>query len=230
MPRRITTDFSFDECEDEVLFTRAALKADPDATDLLPSIDGWLSLIDTARTKDREARAAIGEASALRAVSNGRLDDACRSFGDDLHLAVKKDHQAARYRRFFPRTVGTFVKQRLASQVAAVRAWLGTAGDDVLDKHHAELERWAAAVQAALDATVAGAQTRGLSLVARESLAEDLTRERDGLEAGLVARAHERGLARDWPARFFRTESRRAASGDPTPAPPSPAPSSAGAV
>lgn len=47
----------------------------------------------------------------------------------------------------------------------------------------------------------------------RERVAEDLTRARDGLEATLVQRAAERGLARSWPSRFFRTASSPARHG-----------------
>jgi hypothetical protein len=65
--------------------------------------------------------------------------------------------------------------------------------------------------------------------IARETLQDDLTRERDGLEALLVVRARERGLPRDWPARFFRVARRDGAdavappAGEPPPAaPPNP--------
>lgn len=226
MPRRISGAFTFDDCEEEIFFTRAALKADPDAADLLSSTEGWLELVDAARLKDRTAREAFAEASAARSVANGRLDDACRSFADELHLAVKKDHSAARYRRFFPSTVGAFVKQRLVTQVGAVRGWLTTAGDEVLDRHHAALDRWSGLAQSALEVTQSSAQTRGIAIIAREALADDLTRERDGLEAALTARARERDLTRDWPSRFFRIESRSSVAAEPTqptnPPPPSP--------
>jgi len=218
MPRRITGAFTFDDCEEEIFFTRAALKADLDAADLLSTTDGWLELVDAARAKDRIAREAFAEASAARSVANGRLDDACRAFGDELHLAVRRDHSAARYRRFFPSTVGAFVRQRLVTQVAAVRSWLTTAGDELLDRHHEALDRWSNSAQSALDATQASAQTRGLAIIAREALADDLTRERDGLEAALMARARERDLTRDWPSRFFRVESRASTTTD-APAP-----------
>ena len=69
----------------------------------------------------------------------------------------------------------------------------------------------------------------GAAHIARESPKDDLTRERDGLEALLVVRARERSLPRDWPARFFRVTRRDAAlaeappTGEPAPAsPPNP--------
>jgi hypothetical protein len=207
MARKITREFTLDDCEDEIIFTASAVAADPDTEDLREVVEGWLALVDGARVRDREARIAAGQASAARVVANGRLDDACQAFGDDLNLAVKKERGSARFARFFPRTVSAFVRQRLATQAVAVRSWLAVKDDDVLERHRAALERWCVAAEKALAGAASSVQVRGQFQVARESLAESLTRERDGLEAKLVARAHERGLPRDWPGRFFRTES-----------------------
>jgi len=44
-------------------------------------------------------------------------------------------------------------------------------------------------------------------------MARDLTRERDGLDDALSARARERGLPREWPDLFFRVQSRSKADG-----------------
>lgn len=222
MARKITERFTLDECEDEIIYTRAALKADPDAADLLPVTEAWLSQVDKARTADRAARMAMGEATALRVVANGRLDDTCAHFGDDLNLAVRKDRASARWRRFFGGPVTNFVRQRLASQVRAVRAWLAITGDEVLEKFRPELDRWSANAQSALDATAESAQARGTAHVVRETLAEDLTRERDGLYAQLFARANERGLGREWPSRFFRQVARNDATESTEPVPQAP--------
>jgi hypothetical protein len=109
MARKITRDFTFDQCEDEVIFTSSAIMADPDAAELREAIGGWLGLVDAARAKDREARIAAGQASATRVVANGRLDDACQTFSDELNLAVKKERASARFARFFPQTISGFV-------------------------------------------------------------------------------------------------------------------------
>lgn len=214
MARKIADLTTLDDCEDEVLFTRAALKADPDAADLVAITDGWLGLIDEARAADRAARSAITEATALRGIANARLDDACRAFGDDLHIAVKRDRTSARWKRFFPHTVSDFVRQRLSSQISAVQGWLAVTGDDVLDKHRPELERWSKAAADALTNSSASRQARGGAQVSRESLAEDLTRERDRLEGRLTAKAHELNLPRDYSSRFFRIFSRSTGGAD----------------
>ncbi|AKF05034.1 hypothetical protein [Sandaracinus amylolyticus] len=217
MPRKLGSDESLDSLEDEILFTRAALEADEDAADLLTRSDDWLSLVDAARARDRSARIAEASASALRAVANGRLDDACADFG--RRLALEAPRSSARWTRFFDTAPSAWVARALSRQVASVKAWLTISGDALLDAHRAPLARWSDAAQAALDRTAASAQVRGAARVGREELALDLTRERDGLHAALVARAAERGLPRDWPARFFRIEDRRRRRADEDPAP-----------
>lgn len=206
MPRKIDADWTFDAIEDEILFTRAALEADPDAADLAPQTDDWLGLVDDTRDRDRAARMAEANANALRIIANGRLDDACTHFGK--RLAVETERTSARWKRFFTRPVSIWVSQRLASQISAVRAWLTITDDTVLEASREPLTRWSDAAHASLERTASSAQVRGAARVAREQLATDLTRERDGLEAALSARAAERGLSREWPSRFFRVASR----------------------
>src|SRR5437016_4766255 len=113
MPRKIQGDITLDDAEDEILFTRAALKADPDAQTLVPSTDTWMSLVDDARTKDREARESVMDTDARRIVANARLDAACTRFGDDLFLACGKDTKAKRWTQFFSVAVSRFIRQPL---------------------------------------------------------------------------------------------------------------------
>ncbi|UJR86131.1 hypothetical protein [Sandaracinus amylolyticus] len=212
MPRKIKADESLDTLEEEVLFTHAALEADEDAADLVTDTEGWLALVDAQRARERAARIAEAGASAHRTVANARLDDACRDFGN--RLALEAEPTSARWTRFFNRQVSRWVVQRLVTQIAGVRGWLTITGDALLETHRPALTRWSDAAQAALDRTAASAQVRGAARVGREELALDLTRERDGLHAALVTRAAERGLPRDWPARFFRTERARGGGDD----------------
>jgi len=209
MARKLVSDTTFDDHEDEVIFTRSAVKADPDAADLLTRTDAWMARVEVGRAADRAARVAEGEAGAARIIANGRLDDTGRALGRQLGVAVNGDRQSARWTRIFGGPVGDFIAQALATQIAAMRAWLTISGDTVIDEFRPELERWTAAGDAAITATASGAQVRGAALVGREQLGEDMTRERDGLQAALTARAAERNLPRDWPARFFRVARRQ---------------------
>gem|GEM_PF-1138802 len=215
--RKITDDFTFDSMEDEILYTRGALLADPDAADLAPSTDGWMALVDAARAKDRAARAATQDAAALRSIGNRRLDGGCRDFGRDLATDLKNDRSSARWTRFFRSTVDSFIAQPLAAQAAAVLAW-ASAEDPVLARHSESLTRWARAANDALTATSNTVQVRGTAVVAREQVAEDLTKSRDGLDATLTQRAIERNLPRDYAASFFIQDRKKAKkTAEPTP-------------
>ncbi|TKD08937.1 hypothetical protein [Polyangium fumosum] len=202
-PRKIVPTQPLDDTEAEVFFTRSGLKADPDAQDLLPLTDSWLARVDMVRAKERSTREAQADADAARIIANTRLDRACQRFGDELVLAVNKDRTAARWTQFFPVAVSKFIRQALPRQVARVLGWFESS-DPVLDKHRGDLEPWALAAEASLKRTTAVVTVRGEARISREKLAEDLTRERDGLHDALTARARERGLSRDWADQFFR--------------------------
>lgn len=228
MAAQIDPKMTFDEMESEILYTGAALEADPDAVDLGATTSSWLAFVDEARSASRLSRAAVARADARRRVANGRLDASCSSFADELLLAVGKDRTSARWRLFFhgsANTVSVFNKLPLADQVTRVRNWFAVADDAVLERHRAALTEWSTATDGALAATTATASTRGNASVVRERVAEDLTRARDGLEAALVQRAAERGLARSWPSLFFRPSAapaRRKAADDDGPVDPEP--------
>jgi hypothetical protein len=224
MPRKLPATITFDEAEDEVMFTQAALKADPDAEDLLPMTGAWLGTIDMGRPADRAAWQAVANADAARVIANGRLDLTCTAFGDELYLAVRKDRTSSEWRQFFAAAVSVFVRQALARQVATVRSWLQGSTHPVLENHRAELARWSTKADEALVATRGTALVRGTAHQAREEMAEDLTRERDGLYVALVQRAEERRLPRDWPSLFFRVKPRATTvtEEEPEPAPQTP--------
>lgn len=211
MARKLTPDFTFDELENEIRYTRASLMADPDTVDLVPSTESWLGGVAEARSKDALARTAATEASAHRYVANARLDDSCRAFGRDLAHALHNDRTSARWHRFFRGTVDDFISQPLEDQANACLAWL-TLDEPALAPHLASIERWARAALAAFATTQASAQVRGTAMVAREQAAETLTRARDGLANALSARAAERGLPRDYADGFFIRERKKKTS------------------
>ena len=81
-------------------------------------------------------------------------------------------------------------------------------GDATLDAHRQPLDTWSAAASAAVEKTRATAIVTVEARLAREALAEDLTRAQDGLEEALRVRSRERNLGRDWPKLFFPVASR----------------------
>ena len=215
MPAKILAFDTLDTIENEVLFTRAALKADEDANDLISETDPWYALVDEARRKDREFRTSDMEATAGRAVANVRLDAACLAFGNDL-LHTVGDRTRPRFVGFFPIAPTRWVKQPFDKQIIAVRGWLSITGDAVLDQHRAALDKHVQSAEASRLATAALAPKRGLNWEMRSELADTLTRARDGLHRALAERAEERNLPREWPNAFFRIEERNP--------PPEPAP------
>lgn len=78
----------------------------------------------------------------------------------------------------------------------------------MLENHRTPLETWATAADLAVKRTAGLATVRGTAQIAREQLAEDLTRERDGLHDALSARARDRSLPREWPDQFFKKATR----------------------
>ena len=208
MVRKLPDDFGFDDHEDEILFTRAMLAADPHTSDLLVTTHPWLGRVDAARLLDRAGREATMGASALRLVANAYLDGECRAVGRDLAHDLNNDRSGVRWTRIFPATVDAFISQPLGEQASACQAWLTTA-EPVLAAHSEALTRWSAAAQTALATTKASTQVRATAMLARESLAEDLTRARDGLARALSARAEEHGLPRDYVERFFLKDRRK---------------------
>lgn len=203
MPRKLLATMTLDDIEDEVLFTDAALHADPDAAALANRTASWIERVDAARPHDRKARAAAANSDAARQVAGDRLRRTCVAFGDDLYLAVGKKRKSPRWLQFFPRPVSRFVRQPRVSLVKAVRGWL-TSQDPVLGRYRADLERWSQNADLALVETSAVAIVRGDAHQTRGALAVELTLERDQLHDDLSAIARERGLSREWPDMFFR--------------------------
>ena len=208
-PRKLLPTMSLEVFEDEILFTRAAVKADPDAADLLSLTDAWMGMVESARAAAFRAREGVADADGARSVANHRLDAACEKFGDGLLLAVGKDRASARWTRFFDRAVSRFIRMPLAAQVNRVKGWLTGAADAELDKNRTDLGMWTEKAAGALVATAGTATARGDAWIARDSLAEGLTAARDGLAEALASRARERNMGRDWPSVFFRTTPRR---------------------
>lgn len=213
MPRKLIAQLPFEEIEDEILFTQAALAADPDAKDLVALTESWLALINKAQATELQLRRDIANTDAARVVANARLDQACVAFGDDLLFAAGKDRGSPRFKQFFGGPVARFIRTALPRQIAQVRAWLSST-DEVFLKHKPELEKWVQAADTALIATRALALKRGENAVTKDELGSDLTRERDSLAETLAARARERNLDRAWPKTFFRVASSRASRGE----------------
>jgi len=213
MPRKLPTRTTLNNHLRQAIYTQAGLAADPRARDFLPMTEAWEGRVDDVFRIQRLAlRAEVG-ADALRRVSNNGLDTSCMAFGAELGLKDKPGTEG--FRLFFRNsTPSRFIKQALATQVGAVEAWLGTTENAVFERHRATITTWVQAARQALTATDASANPIGTWQIARARLAEDMTRERDGLWAALDERRREQNLPRDWPDQFFLVESSDAKAED----------------
>ena len=209
-PYKLTRETTLDDYERGIIYTRAALAADPNTADLLPMTDGWGARVELARAIRRASWEADIGADAQRRISNDGLDVSCSEFGAELGLQNKPGTEI--YRLFFRNmTASRFIKQALSTQVGAVETWLITTENPVLERHRARITPWVRAARAALTATDASAVPMGKWQITRATLAEDMTRERDALWAALDERRRERNLPRDWPGLFFTVQATRAA-------------------
>ncbi len=218
-PRKLSAETTFVDFESEVMFTIAALSADPDARPLLSETADWLGWVDAAQKEDRSFRQQEANVEASRVVANGRLDLSCITFGKRLLGACNLDRQAPRFTRFFAKPPMAFVKQALSKQVTAVFGWLSVTDDDVLESFRVELLERATNARTAQDATSAVGPLRGANQARRAKVADDLTRERDGLHRQLAEIADAKDLGRTWADLFFKKTRRADDDESPTPEP-----------
>lgn len=186
----------------EVLFTRAALEADPDAADLLPQTEGWLPGVLALQSQWLENLILRMGIDARRIVANNRLDPLCFKFGDHLLLAVNKDRASVRWKRYFKEAPSRFVRSPLAEQTTAVDGWLVT-DDPVLEPFRAELALWNGKAKAALAEEPTSRQATANLDARRGEFARQLVTERDRLLWALAVRAEAKSLDRLWPYGFF---------------------------
>ena len=203
MSRKLLHRWTLDRLEEEVLFTCAVLKTDPDSADLLPLTEGWLASIDEARARERALRSLDAETRAARQVANDHLDDEVMELSWTLLNQVRRDRRHPRYIAFFPKSPSQLIDEPMSHEVARVKGWLADDKDAALDLHREALTRWANALEQAL---LEGAQvhfSRMSRTKAHRQLCDGLTLKRDRLHAALRERAVERGLPRAWADRFF---------------------------
>jgi hypothetical protein len=212
MPRKIPATMSAEARRKQIVFTRAALRASPDARHLLSLTDAWLPENAKLQAAIEAAEDAEANAAAERAIANAHLDGAVRLFARALEADIaaqlppsQKATETARFRAFFPVAPGAFIKLAQAEEARRVAAWL-TEADPVVEVHRAPLTEWSTALTTALTNTDAVAMLRGRAQVARERNAAELTRSRDALHLALADVALAKRYDRDWAESFFTFE------------------------
>ena len=205
MPRMIPKTMTIDDIEDEIIFTLGALEADPDAKALLPHTDQWLPRLDGLRSESRKLRLQVGKTQAAKAVAKTRLDAVCWALGDAHFLAVNKNRESPRWKKFFSSTISAFQRLPLADQVTTVFGWLSAIDEPALEQHRNNLTYWVTAARAALDATAQQRILRATHQETRHAHAQQLTADRDKLHHLLSDVARDQNLSRTWPDTFFRS-------------------------
>lgn len=203
MPRALTPHDPLDFIEDELTFTISALRSDPHGAAFLGLTTTWMERLEEVRKLDRITRRKVVTTDARRVVANENLDDTCEAFAEALLEAVEGDQRSERWRRFFTVPVHRFVRQALRTQVTMVEGWLAE-DDPTLEPYREALANWIRAATVSLDDARKLAVTRAETMIRREHLAEDLSRERFALHSALALYAGEQHLPDTWPRAFFR--------------------------
>mgnify|MGYP000523306590 CR=1 FL=1 len=216
MPRKLTGTMALEALRQEVRFTRAALKADPDACDLLSETDAWSGQVTAMRDLEDGVQDAEADADACFAVANQRLDRSCIRFANAKLVSLGMDRSSSQFTRYFKVPPSDFVRQPLADQRSAVEGWLTVTEDSVLEAHRPELSTWSGKGLEALSMMSAQSQCVATHRTKRETLAAVLTSARDALHRSLAGRADALSLGREWPDTFFKKEGARPAKATPS--------------
>lgn len=203
MPKLIDPDAALTETRREITFTRAALRAHPDAADLVDQTADWHEPIADLRDEQEANEDERTELDAQFKVLNAGFDAGCIAFSDDALKAAGKDRTDPRYTRYFKVAPNEFVRQDIDDQIEAVEGWLSV-DDPTLAPWRPRFEAWLTQLKAHRAARRASAQKTATLRIKREAFATDLTAKRDDLHRRLGDRAKERGLPRGFPDLFFR--------------------------
>jgi|JI10StandDraft_1071094.scaffolds.fasta_scaffold35339_3 hypothetical protein len=203
MPKQIDPDAALSETRRETTFTRAALRAHPDAADLVDQTADWNEPISDLRSELEANEDERTELDAQFKVLNAGFDADCIAFGEDALKAAGKDRSNPRFTRYFKVAPNEFVRQDIDDQVAAVEGWLSV-DDPTLAPWRARFEAWLLKLKAHRTARVASTQKTQTLRIKRQAFATDLTAKRDALHRRLGDRAQERGLPRGFADLFFR--------------------------
>ena len=203
MPKQIDPDAALGETRREITFTRAALRAHPEAADLVDLTADWHAPIGALRDELEANEDERTELDARFKVLNAGFDADCIAFGDVALKAAGKDRSSPRFTRYFKVAPNEFVRQDIDEQVRAVEGWL-TVDDAILAEWRPRFEAWIPQLKALSAARLASTQKTQTLRIKRQAFATDLTAKRDALHRRLGDRAHERGLPRGFADLFFR--------------------------
>ncbi len=195
----------------ELIFTEAALSADPFAATLAAAcsmlINGWFALLK----KERESRHDVTRAGAVVRVKNQMLDMIIRKFAGLVLVEANQDRESVFYRRFFPNSPSSIAKQAISKQVDFISNALVPEIDRLEEGHPLKAFRdtLLKAAEEATGTVEAKKRARGT----RTSISRDVEEWKIEVNAfrmnalgELLKIASANGYPRTWADSFFRTE------------------------
>lgn len=216
----IEHDSSLDNVWEELVFTDARARHDPNAADLAPQIAELIQRTEAVRNGQYAVWRAEIVAQAGVAASDDDLDDLVDEVDGVLLQAEGRDRTSARYRRYFPKAPSSVIRLGLESQLGKTRAWpeslksepepqcktLGERMDGVVKRGDEALGKRRNAIAATADHRVREIVT----------LIDDVNNARLAIYGVLLQRAAEKKLPKDWAKRFFRRSHRTPKQAPPT--------------
>ncbi len=209
---RSLEDLSADDVYDDLVTTEAALGADLNAAEFVPSIaeliDTWEAVTKTLRQSARKEAAA----KAISALRDAELDDVVIDFSDELIRVVGKDRSSPRFKRYFKQAPTRFIRIARMVEATTVQSWVPsvkTEPEKSLAEFAEPLQDASGESINAINAAAAAAGERASDRVrVWDSFVKRADSVRAGLYADLVKRGQEVKRPKDWADRFFKSVGR----------------------
>jgi hypothetical protein len=221
--RELRAETPLETLEDEIVYTDAALKADPEAEDLAPGFAGQLESLDEVYDRERATRRAVTEATAYSRVADSRLDEEVLGSGRVMEVPLKGDRTHPSWTKVYgtatPSDVAKLARPKEVIKVRGMIKAMTELGLAILATVIASLTFWAGRLDGGLTRLTDSKADRGRFRSERDEFIIGLNRARRALYGSLTTRAAERGLPKEWPDLFFRHETSRTRS-KPTEEPP----------
>jgi hypothetical protein len=198
---------AIDNAWGQLVYTRARVKHDPNARDLLPQIEALIERCKQLRTEQLGAWEGEIDAQAGVDAANDALDATTVDFGRALDNEIR-DRRSPAYKRYFAVAPSDIVVLGLESELERVRSW----PDYLAGEESATLEAFGDRFREHIAAGDDAVEARRMAAAARANhratainrFFDDVNGARQSLHALLTQRAVERRLGRHWADRFFR--------------------------
>ena len=204
---------------DELEYTEAALRAEPETAELAEPFHAAIDTWGPTFQRQRDSRRDIVRAEAVVGVRNAQIDRLTQRFGGMLLVESGQDRRSTFFRRFFPVAPSEFIRQSLRTQCERTRDVIVPELEklDATNTLRAFITPLSDGAKAALAALTARSKAKGEAAMATsdvEEWKEGVNQLRRSTYAELMKIAAEQRYPRDWPEMFFRTAADSSAEDD----------------